>query len=170
MAPPPRPRPAGTQRVGFSSAAPHLKELKFFLFSCLSVVSDARPTIEQDSFSLLCPRQADGWKTETLLTDRRAITHGSAELFYVFQLTVSFFCPPNALFGVLLCSRASNEGHGTCCMLQPSSSPQSSCCDPVTPQASAVEVKTLQVICQRLKQLMDDADGESAGRRAEREK
>lgn len=46
---------------------------------------------------------------------------------------------------------------------------QSSCCDPVAPQASAVEVKTLQVICQRLKQLMDDADGESeVGEQSER--
>lgn len=55
-------------------------------------------------------------------------------------------------------------------MLQVSSSSQSSSRDPVAPQASAVGMKTLQVTWQRLKQLMDDADGESAGGRAEREK
>lgn len=51
---------------GGSSAAPHLKELTVFL--CLSVVSNARPTIEPDSFLL-------------------------PSYFHIFQLTLLFFLP-----------------------------------------------------------------------------
>lgn len=123
----PVPSPAGTPRVGFSwfiwwILGGSSSDSRFSSFPvCLWSLTD--------SFLLLCPRQADGWKMETLLTDKRTITHARAELFYIFQLTVCFFLPTKcSLQGSALLQSLKRRA-----WLDPEEMEPAVCCNPPCP-------------------------------------
>lgn len=122
---------------GGSSAAPHLKELTVFLFP-LFVCSLQRTSNN---------------RTGQFLT-AELFSHLSADfvVFSAHQMFSSGFCSAPK-------PQTKDTEPAVCC------NPPRSSCDPVAPQASAGEVKTLQVICQGLKQLTESLQvGEQSDR------